>query len=148
MTNRPKPLVRALRSLPLAIVLGTTASTIGTPFVHWLDLLIGRAPMPPWPVWADYLAIRAVAGACLGAAAYAAVRLPDGWLRTCLYLILFLLLMEGDIQDFARWPLGFWLEIWVVGSLIVGVIFGTAFHALERRQRARQAASRQPGDGF
>lgn len=145
MTHRPDPPVRVLRSLPLAIVLGIAASAIGTSLLSWIELLIAGMPVPPGPVWLDYMAIRAVAGACLGAAMYALGWLPDGWLRTCLFWTLFFVLIEGDMHDFTRWSLGYWLEIWLVGSLAAGVIAGTLMYALGRRSRA--AASRALSGG-
>src|SRR5687767_9284531 len=83
MTDRPDLRIGALPSLPLTILLGTAAAALVIPFLQWLALVIFRDPIPPWPVWVDFIAIKAVAGACVGAAAYAARRLPDGWLRSC-----------------------------------------------------------------
>lgn len=146
MTERSDPPLRLLRSLPLTILWVTVLSTVVLPFIRWLGLLTIPGSVPPWPVWMGYLAIQAVTGVCAGAALYAAGRLPPGWLRMCLYWILFFVLTEGDVDDFARWSLGHWLSIRLGVSLIVGVIFGSGFHALERRYRARQVAARQPAD--
>jgi hypothetical protein len=137
MTERPDPPLRILRSLPLTIFLVTALFSIVWPFVSWLGLLPYPESIPPWPVWTDYLAIRAVAGVCVGASLYVVSRLSGSWLRMCLYWILFFVLTGGDVDDFARWSLGRWLSIWLVGSLITGVLIGSVFNALERRSRAR-----------
>jgi hypothetical protein len=146
MRHRLEALVRAtLRSLPLAILLATAASVTVIPFLRWFGIWIfGVVPMPARAVWLEYLAIKAVAGACVGVGVYAVGRLPDGWVRTCLFGILYFVLLEGDPEDLARWPLDHWLSIWLAGALIMGVIFGTVVHMLVRRHRARQAAARQP----
>jgi hypothetical protein len=57
----------------------------------------------------------------------------------CLFWIMFFVFVGGDVDDFARWSLGYWLEIWLVGSLAAGVIIGTLMYVLERRNRARAA---------
>lgn len=124
-------------------------SVFGAVFMkYYIALRSPDLPLPTGSAWVDYLAIRAVAGVCAGAALYAAGRLPVSWLRGFLYCSSLLLVMGGDPDDYARWSLGEWLEIWVVGSLILAVIFGTVFHALERRQRARQAAAGSPDDAL
>lgn len=135
------PPVPAPGSLPLAIVVGIAFSAILLPLVQWMLLLIFRIPVPSRPVWVDYLAVRAVAGACVGVVMYASGRLSHGWLRTCLGWTAFMLLTQGYVEDFAREPLHRFLSVWVVISLILSVTFGTVFHALERG-RARQAAGR------
>src|SRR3712207_5663046 len=104
MTAQFDPPVPLLRSLPLAILLGTAVSAVVMPFLRWFGMWIsGGVPVPPGAVWVEYLAIKAVAGACAGAGMYAAGRLPPGWLRMCLCWILFWVLIEGDADDFARW---------------------------------------------
>ena len=140
MTHRPDPPPRVLRSLPLAILLGVAASVVGTSLLSWIELLVAGMPVPPWPVWLDYMAIRAVAGTGLGAAMYALGWPPHGWLRKCLTWILFFALIGGGVHDFTRWSLGYWLLVWLVASLLKGVIFGTMMHVVERRSRRRAAA--------
>src|SRR5688500_14008777 len=98
MTDRDPP-VRVLRSLPLTILVVTSLSAIVWPFVEWLTLLTFREPIPPWPMWTDYLAVRAAAGVCVGASLYAVSRIPRSWLRMCLYWILFFVLLGGDFED-------------------------------------------------
>lgn len=137
MTDRPDPPSGVLRSLPLAILLGTAASVVVWPIIQWSGMRIFGDPIPPWAVWKDYLTIRVVAGVCAGAAAYAVNRLPDGWLRWCLFWILFFVMLEGDVDDFARWSLDHWLSIWLVGSLIMGVMAGTVLYLMDRRRAAR-----------
>lgn len=141
MTDRLDALVRApLRSLPLAILLGTAASGIVIPFLQWLGLLVFRyTPSPPGSVWVDFMLTRAATGAFVGAAAYMAGRLSAGWLRTCLHWTLLVLLIEGEIDDFVGNSLGEFLIVCAGASLLPGVIVGTVFHVRERR--ARQAAA-------
>src|SRR5688500_15150056 len=111
MTDRPDPPIGTLPSLPLTILLGTAAAALVIPFLRWLALVILSDPIPPWPVWVDFVAIKAVAGACVVAAAYAARRVPDGWRRSCVRWALFLLLIESDVGDFASESLGYWLLV-------------------------------------
>ena len=146
MISQPDPPVRTLHWLLLAVLVGIATSVVVVPFLYWLAFLIFREPVPPAPVWADFLVVRGVAGAFTGAAMYASSRLSHGWLRTCLYWTAFTLLVGGTIDDFAREPLHRFLSVWAVSGLIVGVLFGTVFHALEGRNRRRVAADRHPGD--
>lgn len=140
MTNRPDPPVRVLRSLPLAILLGMAVSVINAVLTRqYIVLRAIDLPLPTGPAWVDYLAIRAVAGACAGAGMYALGWPPEGWRRMCLFWIMFFVFVGGDVDDFARWSLGYWLEIWLVGSLAAGVIIGTLMYVLERRKRRRAA---------
>ncbi|HEU0302061.1 MAG TPA: DUF6518 family protein [Longimicrobium sp.] len=134
------PPVPAPGSLPLAIVVGMALSAILMPLVQLILLPIFRIPLPPLPVWVDYLAVRAVAGACVGVVMYASGRLSHGWLRMCLGWTAFVLLVLAYVDDFARMPLHRFLSVWVVSGLIIGVTFGTVFHALERRNRRRTVA--------
>jgi hypothetical protein len=143
--HRPDPPLRVLRSLPLAILLATAISGIAMPFLHWLALLILPLAVPPGPVWLQFVGIRAAAGACVGAAMYVAGRLPHGWLRWCLYWTLLFLLIEGDMPDFTSSSLDRYLSVWAASSLATGVLVGTVFHLLERRNRTRALAERQPG---
>lgn len=134
------PPVPAPDSLPLAIVVGVVLSAILLPFVQWMLLPIFLIPAPPRAVWVDYVAVRAVAGACVGVVMYASGRLSHGWLRTCLGWTAFLLLTQGYVEEFAREPLHRFLSVWVAISLVLGVTFGTVFHALARRRRPRTVA--------
>lgn len=137
MTDRPDPTPRVLRSLPIAIVAGIAVAVIGAVFSrYYIGLQVPDAPLPTGQAWVNYLAIRAVAGACVGAGIYALGWPPKGWLRTCLFLTLCLALSGGDPDDFARWSLGEWLEVWLVGSLLVGVFVGTLWYGLQRLGRA------------
>jgi hypothetical protein len=58
----------------------------------------------------------------------------------CLFWTLCFVLTGGDVDDFARWSLGYWLNIWLVGSLLSGVFLGTLFYFLPRLKRFRTAA--------
>jgi len=145
MTDGPDSPIRVLRSLPLAILLGTAASTILIPFLGWIGLLIAGVPSPPGPVWERFLAIHAVAGACLGAAAYAAARLPPGWPRWFLFFFVLGALTGGDVDDYAREPLDAWLTMWLAESLTLAVLCGTMGYVLERRARARAERPREAG---
>ena len=128
MTHRPDPPVRVPRSLTLAIVAGIALSVIGAVLSrYYIGVRLPDAPLPTGQAWVNYLAIRTVAGACVGAGIYAVGWPPEGWLRTCLFWTLFPALTGGDVDDFARWSLGYWLEIWLVGSLLSGVFLGTCF---------------------
>lgn len=147
MTDRPDPLHRVQRSLPIAILFGAAVSAIGISFLEWIGLLIARIPSPSAPVWLEYVAIRAVAGACVGAAMYAAGRLPHGWLRSFLFWTLFFLLIQGDVPDFVSDSRGRFLTVWAGASLLSGLIVGTLFHLLYRWVRARQPAGPEPGAG-
>jgi hypothetical protein len=141
MTHRPDRTGGVLRSLPFAIVAGIALSVIGAVFSrYYIGLRLTDVPLPTGQAWVNYLAIRAVAGACVGAGIYAVGWPPKGWLRTCLFWTLFLALTGGDVDDFARWSLSYWLEIWLVGSLLSGVFLGTLFYGLQRLKRLRTAA--------
>jgi hypothetical protein len=128
---------RAQRSLPLSILIGAAATGTFVPVWSWLELLIFHETLPgaTGPVWMGFVTVRAVAGLCVGAAVYAADRTPPGWLRWCLYCILMCLIIQGDVTDFVSRSLQRYLLFWVVSSLIYGVIVGTAFHVLQRRNR-------------
>ncbi|WP_420125487.1 hypothetical protein [Longimicrobium sp.] len=140
MTHRPDPPVRVLRSLPLAVVAGIAVSVIGALLSrYYIGLRIADAPLPTGQAWVNYLTIRVVAGACVGAGIYAVGWPPKGWLRMCLAWALFLALNGGDVDDFARWSLGYWLEIWLLGSLLSGVFLGTLIYGLQRLKRFQPA---------
>jgi hypothetical protein len=138
MTDRPG---RVPRSLPLAIVAGIAVSVIRAVFSrYYIGLQVPDAPLPTGQAWANYVTIQAVAGACVGAGIYALGWPPKGWLRTCLFWTLGLALTGGDVDDFAHWSLGYWLEVWLLGSLLAGVFLGTLFYGLQRLKPFRTAA--------
>lgn len=147
MTNRLHLLLRAVRSLPGAILLGIAVSVIGAVLSrYYIGLLLPDAPLPTGQAWLNYMAIRAVAGACVGAGIYAVGWPPEGWLRMCLFWTLLLVLGGGDVDDFARWSLGKWVNIWLVGSLLAGVFLGTLFYGLQRLNDAGRRDGRSTGD--
>lgn len=64
----------------------------------------------------------------------------------CLFWTLLLVLGGGDVDDFARWSLGKWVNIWLVGSLLAGVFLGTLFYGLQRLNDAGRRDGRSTGD--
>src|SRR4028119_1265306 len=111
MTHRPHPPVRVLRSLLVAILLGMAVSIMAALFNrYYLGLRFPDAPLPTGQARVTYLKIHATAGAGVGAGLYAGGWPPKGWLRMCLFCTLCLLLTGGDVDDYARWSLDYWLE--------------------------------------
>lgn len=136
MTPPSDPPVAALRSLPRAILLGTALSAVVLPSLEWLTLMMYRElPQPP-SLWVGYLAIKVISGVCLSAAFYAVWQLPRTPERWYLLSVLFFLLIEGDMEDYASGSLGSYLTLWVGSGVLAGVIVGTLFYVLERRARA------------
>jgi hypothetical protein len=146
MTDRSHPLAGVLRSLPLAILCGAALSGIVMTFVYWLSMRIVDLPhMPHTRVWVDFALTRAVVGACVGAAGYAAAQFPQGRPRWYLCWILIYLLAGGEMHDFMDRSLGAYLAGEVVSSLLMGVIVGTVAHRLQLRKDRRSAAAGHPG---
>lgn len=140
MTDQSSPEPGELRSLPETVLLAAAVSVIGVTAFKYLLLLVTFTPVPPAPVWVDYLVFRAGAGVSAGVVAYLAERRPRGWLRTCLSVVAILLLFDGDVDDLARWSLHAYLAIWAATALGGGLLIATGQYAL-RRFRPRAAPS-------
>ncbi|HEU0302058.1 MAG TPA: hypothetical protein VFR37_21565 [Longimicrobium sp.] len=126
MTNPSDAPVRAPRSLG-RLLLATTALALCFPVLKWVALS-GSERAAAGPVWVSFAAVMAVAGACVGAASYAAR--SHRLLHSYLSAVMIALLATADVQQFASMPLHTWLLRWVLTSLVISIPLGAIYHAI------------------
>ena len=129
----------ATRSLPRTVLLTTAVLAVVFPLVQWMAALIFRDPIPPGPVWVRYVGVMAVAGVCMGLAIHATARRPRGWPHIFVNAWLILLVIGGDIEDFASESLDRFLLKWVVVSVITALVVGSMIHAFAGKDEPRPA---------
>lgn len=129
MSNPSDPPARAPH-LAARLLRATAGLAILFPLVKWVQSLIFPDPgqVQPAPVWVSFAAVLAVAGACVGAGAYAAR--SHRWLQSYLSGVMLTLFATAEVQQFASMPLHTWLLGWVLGGLGMGIVAGAIYHVI------------------